>query len=211
MLFRLLDIFFHTKKEFMGPTNVFVETCKRYGLYYVLQRAVVNGYYMPIIEWKKNVTKLILKRDERQIIMECSLYKILKYLSYEREVMSISVWWHHAQRNPKFARINRTIIRLNLNVERFGLKICQDCDMFVYRSIEHVMFECTVKEGIREKYWMVVMEVCPVQLIVAMNRMSIYERCVFILNGCNCKYITEWNNLYCAISTFVYNMFNVKV
>ena len=66
----------------------------------MLQRAVVNGYYM------RNVTKLILKRDKRQIILECSLYKVLRYLSYEREVRSISVWWHHTHRHPKFSRIN---------------------------------------------------------------------------------------------------------
>ena len=166
---------------------------------------------MPIIEWKRKVTKLILKRDERQIILECSLFKVLKYLPYERDVRSISIWWHHAHRHPKFSRINRTIIRLILNVDRFGFKICQECDMFVNSSIEHVMFECTANNVTRQKYWMMVMEVCPVQLIFAMNRMPIYERCVFILNGCNCKYIAEWNQLYSAISIFIYNMFNVNV
>ena len=76
--------------------------------------------------------------------------------------------------------------------------------MFVNSSIKHVVFECSAKDVIR-----MVMKVCPVQIIVAINRMSIYEWCVFILNGCNCKYITEWNHLHCAFSSFAYTMFNV--
>ena len=65
--------------------------------------------------------------------------------------------------------IIRAIIHLILIVERFGFKICKDCDTFVNNSIENVMFECTAKDVIRQKYWMMVMEVYP----VAMNRMSI--------------------------------------
>jgi len=42
-------------------------------------------------------------------------------------VTTISPWPQHAQRKPSFARMNITIIRVLLNVERFALKICSDC------------------------------------------------------------------------------------
>ena len=55
--------------------------------------------------------------------------------------------------------------------------------MFVNSSIEHVMFECTAKDVIRQKYRIIIMEVCLVQLIVAMNRMLISERSGVWLDG----------------------------
>ena len=52
-------------------------------------------------------------------------------------------------------------------------------------SIKYVMFEFTAKDMIRQKLWMMVMDVCRVQVIVTLNRMFIYEWCVFILNRLN--------------------------
>ena len=38
--------------------------------------------------------------------------------------------------------------------------------MFVNSLIENDMFKCTAKDVTRQKYWMMVMEVCPVQLFL---------------------------------------------
>ena len=51
-----------------------------------------------------------------------------------------------------------------------------------------------------------VLELCPRALIVGMDNMSKKDLCIFMLNGLNSKYIMEWDLLYSALITFMYEM-----
>lgn len=158
-------------------------------------------------EWKKLVKKVVNTRDIKRIKLQCRLYKVIDKLIIDINVMNISIWWQHAYRNPSFGRINITIIRVLLNVERFGFKLCSDCDNMENDSVEHKMFKCEAVGNDRAIYWNKVLAVCPVQLAKEIVIMSLKDRSVFILNGLGNVYINEWNELYCAIALFVFNMF----
>ena len=60
---RLIEIFNSDNKKFIGPTQMLVETCKKYGLLNVLKVSVMNGEYMSMCKWKKMVIERILMRD----------------------------------------------------------------------------------------------------------------------------------------------------
>ena len=93
-----------------------------------------------------------------------------------------------------------------LNVDRFGFRVCNKCDLAAIDTIEHFMFDCPSTNNIRKIYWCCVIEACPNPLLCEMNIMSSRNLCKFILNGFNCNYVIEWNELYCAIASFVYNV-----
>ena len=177
-----------------------------YGLYPALKEAVINGEYMSMREWKRLVKQSVLERDKKKIILECSLYKVLKYLKFTTYSFSIIPWWQHAFKNPAFARINRSLVRLLLNVDRSGFSLCNKCDLAEIDTIEHFMFNCPSTNNIRKNYWCQVTMVCPYSLLCEMNNMPTRDLCEFILNGFYCNYVIEWNEVYCAIAAFVYNV-----
>jgi len=203
---RLIEIFNSDNKKFIGPTQMLVETCKKYGLLNVLKVSVMNGEYMSMCKWKKMVIERILMRDIKRISIACSLYKVLDYL-HVRNASMVSHWWQHAFRNTKYTRINRTIIRILLNVQRYGFNMCLKCNPEVINSIEHVMFQCESTKEIRELYWNNIIRVCPGQLLKEIVKMNLKDRSKFILNGFNSNYIHEWNDLYNATAVFLKYVF----
>ena len=205
LIFRLTYIFYNVdNRMLLGPTKIFVDTCVRYGLLKMLKESVMSGVYIGMKEWKKNVNKVSLLRDQQKKDLEYMFYKVLDYLNVTS--YSMSAWWHHAHLNPTYSRKVRSVIRVLLNVDRMGLKVCEHCEIPVIRSIEHVLFQCYFMRCMREKLWSLVTIECPKQLRDEMNMMTDKERSIFILNCFNCKYISEWRDIYSAVINFIYYM-----
>ena len=129
-------------------------------------------------EWKKFVKQVVNNRDSKHIRLQCQLYKVLDKL-ITNKVTTISPWWQHAHRNPSFSRINITIIRVLLNVDRFGIKLCADCDDIAIDSVDHKMFKCEAVNNERIKYWNKIIAVCPVQLANEIKNDIKKKKCVY--------------------------------
>ena len=181
ILSRLLESFYNVDKSFMGPTHMIVKICKKYGIYGILRNSVISGNYMLMSEWKKLVKQVVNNRDFRRIKLQCQLYKVLDNLKTNMKENTISPWWQHAYRNPSFGRLNITIIRVLLNVERFGFKVCSDCHDMAIDSVEHKMFKCEAVSNEKVLYWNKIIEVCPVQLANEFTTMSEKDQSVFFL------------------------------
>ena len=108
----------------------------------MLKKALTTGGFMAINEWKTRIKELVNIRDRRRIVIECSLNKVLDYLKFTTYSFSVVPWWQHAFKNPTYARISRSIVRLVLNVDRFGFRVCNKCDLAAIDTIEHFMFDC---------------------------------------------------------------------
>ena len=74
-------------------------------------------------------------------------------LDYFNPTCRMSVWWQHAFKTPTFSRINRSVLRLLLNVERHGFKYCEKCNFVSINTIEHMFFDCTATKEVRELSW----------------------------------------------------------
>ena len=207
---RILEMLYKPGKLFLGPTKMLIDTCKKYGLVNVLKKAVTTGDFMTMNEWKKRIKELVNRRDRRRIIIGCSLYKVLDYLVFNTRSLSMSIWWLHAFRNPQFARINRSIVRLLLNVECYGFKKCDNCLNESINSTEHLLFECEKNNDKRLALWSRVILSCPLQLANDISAMSARDRCIFILNGFYSPLIHEWNTTYCNVAMFIFNMLNME-
>ena len=73
-------------------------------------------------------------------------------------------------------------------------------------SIQHILFECASLRELRLSLWSEVEQVCPPNLKGDINVMNSKERCILILNGFNCNYVNEWQDMYNSLSTFIYVM-----
>ena len=75
-------------------------------------------------------------------------------------------------------------------------------------TVEHMMFQCSAKSIERDEFWIKVLAACPKQLKTEILLMPFKEKSLFILNGFGSVYIEEWNDLYCALSMFILEMFD---
>ena len=78
---------------------------------------------------------------------------------------------------------------------------------YVPISTEHALFECEAIGGLRKVLWSKFEDNSPINMVLGMNAMSKRERCKFILNGFNCKYVQEWKFVYNTLLQFVYEVY----
>ena len=114
----------------------------------------------------------------------------------------ISPWWVHCYKDPTFTHQSRKIIRLLLNVNRFGKKGC----IFCYgklNTIHHILLECPSVQTQRAVLWCKVINSCTKQFTDSLNCMPPREKCKFLLNAFNVKYVSEWKSMYDSVSNFI--------
>lgn len=82
--------------------------------------------------------------------------------------------------------------------------------MCMYQCVDvaHLMFDCIPLEGTRTALWQNVLDACPSDVLrVEIHSMGNTKRAEFVIS-CICNsYVTEWDTLYRAICTFVFNMY----
>ena len=142
LLKRLFNILCSSENTSTGPTAELINVCRKYdALFTILNKAFITGKYLNALEWKKMVTTIVMKRDKKRFNVQCHLYKVLQYYDFKEAVGNISIRWEHAFKYPKYARKIRSVIRLLINVDRYGFSLCESCDNFVANTIEHVLFD----------------------------------------------------------------------
>ena len=199
----MCEIFYKPHELNPGPADTMITKCKKYVLFKYLLEAVTQGCCIGLPEWKKRVRDHVMEMDKRQISIGCSLYKVLDYLRF-REDLKLSVWWELSFRYPVLAKQVDSVIRMCLNVARYGFNVCQFCSYACNDTIEHIIFECKHYKYERDLYWTQVLAACPERLRTEIMSMSNKDRAIFLLNGMNCDFVQEWCPLYYNIAQLVY-------
>ena len=117
------------------------------------------------------------------------------------------VWWVVANIHPEYHKQSKLMIQLVLNAFRLGKEICKSCESYSSNSVDHILFNCDLLQERRLVLWHNVEEACPYQLCQAMQHMSSVDLCKFILNGLNVPFTPDWNELYCCILNFTYEIY----
>ena len=186
-----------------GPVKNILDTCIKYNLQSFVMDAIENASYCNMAQWKKMVRHLVENKYVRQVSVTKPLFKSLQYMSI---CCFMSPWWHYAHRCPSKSRESRAIVQLLLNKDRYVHSVCVYCDVQTRVNTHHILFDCSHFAGIREILWSEVELVGPPVLVQHLNEMSSSERCSFILNGFHTGYTVEWQELYMALSSFVFQM-----
>ena len=117
-------------------------------------------------------------------LVACSLYKVLDYL-HVCNISMVSLWW-----NIKFIHINRTIIWILLNVQRYGFNVCLKCSPDVINSIEHTMFQCQSTKELENCTGIILYKYVQSSCWKKLLKLTLKELIKFILNGFNSSYIS---------------------
>ena len=133
---------------------------------------------MTLQQWKNVINKCILCRDEQRIKVNVRLYKLLSY--FEIIDTGIFGWWVFAFKNPCDARKVTTVMRLLLNIDRHGTKLCKKCATITYDSYEHIFFDCQVAEQLRPYLWNRFIAKFLAQMILEIHNMNKNRKVKFI-------------------------------
>lgn len=201
---RRLCLLFYTDISRKGPLSNIVEACKEYGISEIVRSAIEAGDYMSKNVWKAMVKRVMGNLERKRWLIKCKLYKTLCFMSGDSYKMC--TWWTHAYFDHSFARQNRVIVRLLLNVNMYLEKVCQCCDMNVVNNATHVLFECPCSKELRVRLWDEVRENMPSELIWMIERMTLSEKTRFVLNACDTFYIKEWKEMFDTLSNYIFHM-----
>ena len=159
---------------------------------------------MSLEQWKSIIKKCI---NQRQLLRNHVNMKLYKSTMYVKCIFKMSAWWVFAFETPCKTKQVTFIIRLLLNVDKYGSKTCEKCSQLVNDSIVHILFSCDKTDTIACELWNDFLWQCPKGLINELNNMSNEERVYFILNAMYSPYIKEWTNIYYKMINFVYTVF----
>ena len=200
---RLCKILFFNKGN-KGPIFRILEKCKEYGLYEHVKKALEYGKYMGKHKWKDKITPIIKTVDYKRRQVRYRMYISLRYL--DTNSYNMCSWWVHSYNDYRYARKNRVVVKLLLNVFSYEERQCPLCEEYVTNDSPHVLFGCDSIRKEREIHWSRVLLCAPNDIISATEKMNDVKKTEFILNACYCKYVPECKMLYDSLSDFIYNM-----
>ena len=203
---RLAEILWKTGEK-LGITNLLANTCNKYGLYEVLINLITCGNYISMKDWKIIVKKHVQTMDQKRLKINSKLYKVLEYISIEH-IGNCLPWWQLCFKNPRHTRSCKHIVRLLLNVDRYGFYICQNCSEGATNSLCHILFKCNAVDITRVFWWDQFIEMCPSPLLNAIIAMDDKNKIKFMLNCMYSNMIPEWEMLYQCIISFIVNVTN---
>ena len=115
----------------------------------------------------------------------------------------MSAWWIHAYHDNSFAKQNRILVKLLLNVNMYLKRNCPCCELNENNDVTHVLFNCQCNYEQRMELWNRVLDNCPIGLRNSLEEMTLDDRTKFILNAFNSCYIREWKVVYDKVSDYV--------
>ena len=205
------------KRECSGPTNKFLQLCKKYDLLHVVKDAIENCIHVTKEQWKKMVIEKVWFLENRKWNVSKCLFQTLGRIQNLFVEIQLLPWWEYTKKMPIDVRKCRIIIKLLLDCHMF--KSCKYrynnyaenpyCDMCEGRCIEdvdHVLFQCAGNEQLRCRLWAEVQAVCPPNLYRDLMDMTITNRSAFLLCGLG-KFTPEWTDLYSSIANYIYSLY----
>ena len=136
------------------------------------------------------------------------MYKTLDLLSLDGD--KILPWWVYSYKVPKHTVYCRKLVYLLLNVRRHGKTPCDFCYGKV-DSIVHIIFECPAIGSVREELWSHVKACSTIPFIESIDSMNAKDKCKFVLNGFNVKYMHEWKYVYASMLKFIVKVYQYYV
>ena len=191
-----------------GPTWNILCTFKKYGMLQMLVESVENGVYMSYPQFKMYVKNVVSARDFNKWRINSTLFKSLVHVTLDKPSHNMLGWITFLDKHPLMYKECKCAINLLLNTYRCGSKMCTLCTVISSDSIEHILFECSSGEVIRNELWRKVLNSCPNAMARELNKMSCISKVSFILNAFNCIYINEWSSLYMDMCNFIFIMYS---
>ncbi len=203
-----------------GPIYEAFKACQTYGLLEYISDVLETGTTMKLLEWKKIAWKAVKEVEVSRWRASSILYS---KLSLFRECVcdiKVSIWWQVSHLHPKLTMATRVIMRLlsgehclMSNVGRYSnmnSRLCPLCEEFECENVPHMLFVCSKLNEGRVKASKLLEDRMLPAMYECFCRMGNQDKTAFLLSGMRSPFIIEWMDVYDAIATYVYCMYQER-
>ena len=203
-----------------GPIFEAFKACQRYGVLEHIVEALDTGITMKRLQWKKIVWIAIESVEVSRWQATTLLYSKLSVFRSCVTEIKVSVWWQLSRVCPRLTKATRIIMRLicgehclTSNVGKYTnstTRLCPLCDDFESETVSHMLFVCTRLTGVRGNGIGILEGKMPHAMYECLCGMNNMDKAIFVISGMRSPFIAEWIEIYTAIATFVYTMYQER-
>ena len=170
-------------------------------------------------QWCKQVKKIVYQSERYVWTVRKGMYKKTVILNYCITNIEMWCWCEVSSLAPSIGYMVRLVLRLiskeysvACNTTRWTrvTTICKLCDVYTTESVWHFLFACMNVGVVRDERLKTIYGVMPTPMQRYLTSLTSKEKACFLLSGMKCTFTQEWQNIYCAILSFTYKMYNVR-
>lgn len=125
-------------------------------------------------------------------------------------------WWSFVNKYPHLAKKVGSVMALltgsqPVNMQRnLGRLKCGICEAYEVDNATHVLFNCESLEETRSTAWASVIREMRTGMLHSIESMSACDATKCVISCFHVTYISEWDDLYKHIASFVYSMYSAR-
>ena len=129
------------------------------------------------------------------------------------ENITLHPWWRFAKLCPQYSNQVSSVMSLLMGGQPKGLGRnfvsirCGICGSTEPEKPTHVLFRCITLNHSRDKWWGLVINSMPDQMVIECRNMTDDKKVAFLMSCFGNTMITEWTHVYRAVGKFVHNMY----
>jgi len=129
LLIRQLALFIQNKALNHGPMSTMFSTSIKYGLLTHVINATFYGKCIKLLQWKRIVYDKVCSHWKTSLRVTKLTFKSLLWLDIDSSSkLYVNFWWKYNVSHSTQSKAIRSIIKVLLNVHRFGKKRCALCN-----------------------------------------------------------------------------------
>ena len=196
-----------------GPVSGLWEICQYCGVSKMLLTKIKNGD-TSLDEVKKKIYDKLEEDKKLSLLMMKVTLKSSAFMPDNVQSQDYRwPWWNHCKKHTNQIRAVRQLAILYSSGNALQIYRIQDhaygsdcalCGQYGAQHLSHILYECNETNDLRQQ----MRNSVPQNLLTSMDKLSVYERTKFIMNGFNVMYVHEWQDIYNAILIFVNTCYN---
>lgn len=204
-----------------GPFDAAYRVCQKYGFAGIVHDMMDTGELMSRYSWRRLCQAAVSEVRDRNWNMCRVLYPRLRFFNTAVTRVGCSVWWSVCRATPSCTKHCKNVVRLltgecTLNSCRgrhmggTRSSACSLCHTREEETVCHLVTTCPALDQIRQTSWQIVERVAPRAMLTSIAHMTLQQRTVFLMNGFDSEYVSEWQDLYESVAFFLSTLYSTR-
>ena len=206
IIHRLLSLYDVNEIIENSPVSSCLYVMRKYDLYYLFVRGILNGPSLTVNQFKQLVKDRIKKYECSQSYANLMFYKNVEVFKNVISHSFIWPWYIHASRYPRTRKKCKVLMKLILGFDMCTKSFKQEkychCSSINGKSVNHILFECSLVNEERVVYFKRLETELPPRLYEDFCKLNFIDRTEFILSGFNVRYTCEMSKIYTCFLQF---------
>ena len=196
-----------------SPTCSMLIYVRKFNLVDILQQCMFSDNSSQFQYYKSLIKRIVIETEiNRWKVTSMFFYEIPLFTHCIKNI-ELCIWWKFVKNVPSIFKQVSSVVAVVSGTQpkqfqcNFNEYYCRLCTIFSRDTAEHILFECTALNDIRNMYFSKLKFVMPFAMKRELMNMNNREKLYFLLSGLESEFCTEWISIYRAIAIFVHEMY----